>query len=268
MSELLFPQNEPERIVLPFDVDTDTCKIREYMKKCSVIFLACCRNVERYVPVMLSHIDKCGSKFESYILIVYENDSCDGTRQSLLDFHKENYIYLLEDGVTELIRTKRLERGRNLLLLKALELNIANDYQYFVVLDMDEVNSSGEFVDTIDTCFRYLDWDVLCANQHERYYDLWALRKRYDCETDIWYTGEGERDLVYADGELLEVDSAFGGIAIYRFSEVLYDCFYRGTREVGDQGLVTIEKCEHVDFHLAIKRKGGKIYINTSFFNF
>ena len=57
-------------------------------------------------------------------------------RQALLDFHKENYIHLLEDGVTELICTQQLERGSNLILLKKLELNITNDYQYFVAFSI------------------------------------------------------------------------------------------------------------------------------------
>ena len=263
MSELLYPQKVPETIQLSC-VSNSGIDVKEYMKHCNVLFLGCCRNVGTYLPTLLNHIHDCGSKFNSYRLLIYENDSNDNTRQILLDNVKENYIYIFEDKVKIYSRTKRLERGRNALLNKARKLNSQKDYQYFIVLDMDDVNSTGEFVNTIETCFLFHDWDVLCANQKKRYYDLWALRKKNDCEIDIWLTGHGEMDIVYEEGYLLEVDSAFGGIAIYRFSDILNDCYYIGT-QLTERGIM--EKCEHVDFHRSIKMKGGKIYINTSFFN-
>ena len=59
-------------------------------------------------------------------------------------------------------------------------------------------------------------------------------------------------------GQRLEVDSAFGGIAIYKVS-IIGDCKYIGSYDDGT------ELCEHVPFHQCIKENGGKIYINTDF---
>ena len=56
--------------------------------------------------------------------------------------------------------------------------------------------------------------------------------------------------------ELIEVDSAFGGLAIYRKSDIPQDASYVGVDENGD------EVCEHVSFHFSIKKNKGKIFIN------
>ena len=66
------------------------------------------------------------------------------------------------------------------------EINKDKYYDYFIILDMDDVNYSGNFVDSIETCFDYENWDVLTANSSGIYYDLWALRKKEDMEYDCW----------------------------------------------------------------------------------
>lgn len=154
------------------------------MKKYNVIFAGTCRNVKSYIKKILGHIDNCGKKFNSYYLIVYENDSTDKTREILEKNKKSNYFYIFEDNIKEDRRTVRLERGRNLILDKVKELNKDNYYQYLIIIDLDNVNRNGTFVKTIDNCFDNEDWDVICANQKQRYYDTYALRYNdltYDC---------------------------------------------------------------------------------------
>jgi hypothetical protein len=53
------------------------------------------------------------------------------------------------------IRTLYLERGRNILLNEAKKLNTNNNniYKYLIILDTDDVNINGTFVDSIETCF-------------------------------------------------------------------------------------------------------------------
>jgi hypothetical protein len=60
---------------------------------------------------------------------------------------------------------------------------------------------------------------------------------------------------------LIDVDSAFGGIAIYKLSAIPADCNYSGLKPTGE------EDCEHVEFHKCLKKNGAKIYINTEFYN-
>jgi hypothetical protein len=252
-------------------------EILKKMKQYGVIFGGTVRNSGEFIKKNLENIDKCGSLFKNYSVVIYENDSSDDTRQILNDNKKDNYNYIFEDNITEPSRTKRISHGRNKVLDKIRELNKDNTYQYMVILDLDDINSYGKFVDTIYTCFLYDDWNVLTGNQSGRYYDIYALRKKgdveYDCmkevyddmnKTGISYTDAFNKWAVskmknYPQGELLEVDSAFGGIAIYKLASIPNTCKYKGEYDTGG------DICEHVPFNKCLKDNGAKIYINTSF---
>jgi hypothetical protein len=245
---------------------SDNENVSQKMKKYNVVFGGTCRNVGNHIEDNLRHIDNCSKKFNSYSVVIYENDSSDNTRELLEKNKKENYHYIFENNITENRRTKRLERGRNLVLDKVRELNKDNKYHYFILLDLDDVNKSGDFVNTIDSCFVREDWDVLTANQRASYYDLWALRNEqmnYDCWKEINDKQPlcSNIDFHFEPSQFIEVDSAFGGAAIYKLSSVPDFCNYNGEHPNGE------EKCEHVDFNKCIKDNGGKIFINTDFIN-
>jgi len=248
---------------------------KKNMKNYNVVFGGTIRDVEKYIKKGLFDIDQCGKKFNDYAVILYENDSKDNTRSILQNHKKNNYHYIFEDGIKEPSRTIRLENGRNKVLDKMREINKNGYYDYFIILDMDDINSSGKFVDTIETCFEYKNWDVLTANQTGIYYDLWALRKKNDMEYDCHFKishrphneSHKEAHYKYIDSKLknypqsglLEVDSAFGGAGIYKIKSIPSKCRYVGKYESG------WEKCEHVDFNECIKKNGGRIFINTRF---
>lgn len=242
------------------------------LKSINIIFCSTVRNIESYVEKGLKNIDLCGQKFNNYAVIIYENDSNDKTRDLLNKYKKNNYYYIFEDKVSEPRRTMRIANGRNKILDKIKEINKDNYYQYMVMLDLDDINDSGTFVSSIETCFKYNNWDVLTGNQSDVYYDLWALRKKGYMEYDCWkklkelesnpdneYAYVGSKQIVYLPNQLLPVDSAFGGIAIYKLSSIPDECRYIGKYDDGD------ELCEHVEFNKCIKKNGGKIYINTNF---
>ena len=250
-------------------------KGRELMKNYNVIFAGTIRNVEKYIEKGLFDIDSCGKKFNDYAVILYENDSKDKTRSILEKHKKNNYYYIFEDNITEPLRTKRLTNGRNKILDKMREINKDQYYDYLIVLDMDDINQSGSFVDSIETCFYHENWDVLTGNQSGRYYDIWALRKKNDIDYDYlqkiredklssslgWFKHvvlKAKKKYNRNEG-LLEVDSAFGGAAIYKIKSIPSHCKYVGTHPDGH------EKCEHVEFNECIKKNGGNIFINTSF---
>ena len=255
------------------EIFTGSKKGKEIMKKYNVIFGGTIRNVEKYIEKGLFNIDQCGKKFNDYSVILYENDSKDKTRSILEQHKKENYHYIFEDNVKEPLRTKRLANGRNKILEKMHEINKEKYYDYFIILDMDDVNQSGVFVNSIETCFEYENWDALTGNQSGKYYDLWALRKKDDMDYDCWEKVKNHFFNIYArykyvysklknypqQGGLLEVDSAFGGVAIYKIKSIPSHCKYVGTHPNGN------EKCEHVEFNECIKKNGGTIFINSAF---
>jgi hypothetical protein len=240
------------------------------MNHLNVIFGGTCRNVSQYIAKNLDNINNAGSKFNSFVLIIYENDSNDGTRNILLNRKQQNYIYLFEDNVMEKRRTMRLQNGRNKILQEMKKMNHKNQYTYFIMLDMDETTVGGSFVNTLDTCFvKYPleTWDVLTGNQCNLYYDLWALRKSGVIDYDCWrHDGSKTEEVNHllsslkftVRDELIPVDSAFGGIAVYKISSI-ENCVYVGEYKDGS------EKCEHVEFHKSIRENGGKIFINSHF---
>ncbi len=241
-------------------------ELKNKMKQYNVIFAGCCRSVEPYIKNILEHIENCGKKFNDFSVIIYENDSSDKTRQILNENKRDNYYYIFEDNILEPKRTKRIERARNIILNKVREINKDKYYQYLILLDMDEANDKGTFVKTIDNCFLTDDWDVMTANQVDKYYDLWALRNKdlyYDCWMEVDNNKKicDDYNIKYDSNQLIEVDSAFGGTAIYKLSSIPNTCNYNGEYKNGK------EKCEHVDFNKCIKNHGGKIYINTNFLN-
>lgn len=257
---------------------------QEEMKKYNVVFVGTIRNVEKYTEKALENIEQCGKKFKDFAVIIYENDSTDKTREILENKKKNNYHYIFEDNITEPKRTIRLTNGRNKIIDKLKEINGSDYYHYMIVLDMDDINDSGKFVETIDTCFKYdpETWDVLTGNQTRTYYDLWALRKKGIIEKDFW--GEVEKKpqedqhtymdelfkLQFKEQGLIEVDSAFGGIGVYKITSFLDKCKYFGYHKEGnpDQYKTFSEKCEHVDFNECIKQHGGNIFINSEFYTY
>lgn len=250
------------------DISKNDGTTREKMKKFNVIFGGACRNVEPFISKVLDNLEICGKKFNKYCIVIYENDSHDKTREILLEKKKENYTYIFEDNIEEPSRTKRLENGRNKVIDTIRKINENKDYHFFINLDMDNVNYQGKFIESIENCFINESWDVLFANQIGEYYDIWALRKENYFNEDCWL--EPKNDLSneilksrpdFKSNKLIEVNSAFGGTAIYRLSSLPDKCRYNGTHTSGS------EKCEHVDFNECIKSNGGKLYINTSFYN-
>ena len=242
------------------------------MKDSTVVFGATVRNVEKYLKKNLDHIHNCGKKFKDYALVIYENDSNDNTKKILEDNKKDNYYYIF-DSTNESLRSKRIAYGRNKILNKVKELN---SYDYLIMIDLDDIVISGKFVESINSCFEDSNWDVLTGNQSDKYYDIWAFRKIGLLNWDCWKEhkkavangmSESESSHKYITGIInkfepngyIEVESAFGGIAIYRLKTLPDECKYKGDYDDGT------ELCEHVPFHECIKKNGGKIFINTKF---
>jgi hypothetical protein len=252
---------------------TEGFQTQDTMKQYSVVFGGTVRNVEQFIKKNLEHIDNCGKKFKDYAVVLYENDSSDKTRKILEDNKKDNYHYIF-DTTNEPSRTKRLAHGRNQILNKVRELN---NYDFLIMLDLDDVNNSGKFVESIDSCFINHDWDVLTGNQSGDYYDIWAFRKRGLLDWDCWreharaikngMSGSEASDKYvwgiikkFEPGQMIEVESAFSGIAIYRLETLPDNCSYKGYYD--DDGS---EICEHVPFHECLKNNGLKIFVNTNF---
>jgi hypothetical protein len=228
----------------------------------SVTVVGCAKNIGEYIPNSIKKIEMICSLFEKSKIIIYENDSTDNTLDQLLKW--KNAEIITEKNVKG-PRTVRLARGRNILLQKALYY----DYEYFVVVDMDDKLSDltkSAFLSSFDDK-KFPNWSMIGSNQRGEYYDLWALRTfdgwmPFDCHECVRKTRNKNycitSRLVHIDenSEPIKVKSCFGGLAIYKTKYIKYSK-YNGLNSE-DQ-----EICEHVQFNEDI----GNIYINPKMIN-
>lgn len=212
--------------------------------------------------------------------LIVESDSSDDTAAILARMQKTiaNFrtisLGMLRDDIP--VRTERIAHCRNRYLEEILG-DRYSDVDHVVVSDFDGMNRlltrRG-----VESSFERDDWDVCCANQRGPYYDILALRHPTwspgDCLDELRQLraqGVGEekalRTAIYSKmiripttRPWIEVDSAFGGLAIYR-KVILDGASYRGSDGAG------ASVCEHVALHAAIRQRGGRIFINPALIN-
>lgn len=246
------------------------------------LLLGVIRNGGYALAENIKTIEESFSRYGSVDWFVVESDSDDETVQNLtlLSDAKPNFRFLsmgkLRDRHPQ--RTERISIARNRYLQELRNFSEYQNVDYVVVADLDGVN--GQLSEAaIRSCWvDSPDWDVCCANQLAPYYDIWALRHREwspnDCQIQYKFLVKNgfsaERALQVAvfgrmirvapARDWIEVDSAFGGLAIYR-RQVLNSLIYKGLDSDGN------EVCEHVSLHQQIKERGGRIFINPRFIN-
>ena len=247
-----------------------------------IIISGLVRDCARSLPRLLKSFVKLGRKLPAWRYIFIENGSVDGSREILNAFHARhgNGQLLALDGLEAEFpqRTHRLAHLRNMTHDLLFDRLGSTDGKYLLLLDMDGANS---WVDThrIARLVRHDDgsWAGIFANQSRNYYDLWSLRHPVYGPTDVWKevrerpAGMTHEEAVDAfvkarrfslppDMGRIRVDSAFGGLGLYRLADIT-GCRYVGLDEEGE------EICEHVDFHRDVRRRGGRLYIDTALIN-
>jgi len=173
-------------------------------------------------------------------------------------------------------RTQRLSHCRNQIVNAVRDDPKYQTVDYVMLADLDGVN---ELLTTekIAQCWTVPEnWDVVCANQLNYYYDIWALRHPHwnpynyvaQYQNLVSWMGEHQAhqlaigvkqiklDLTQ---KLIPVDSAFGGLAIYK-----KEAYITGVYGFPES---LVEETEHVPFHQKITTQGYKIFINPAFIN-
>jgi hypothetical protein len=229
----------------------------------------------------LSTLSSALGGFAELHWLVIESDSRDDTAQILRALEGETASFrsislgALQDTLP--LRTERIAHCRNRYLDEIQGNALYKDIDYVIVADLDGLNDSLTEA-AVRSCWDREDWDVCTANQGGPYYDVWALRHRDWSPNDCWSQYEflaihdptarnSKHTAVYSrmvriheDHDWIEVDSAFGGLAVYR-RHTLSDVRYVGVDEFGR------EACEHVSLNGQIRSKGHRIFINPKLIN-
>jgi hypothetical protein len=212
-------------------------------------------------------------------LVIYENDSNDGTRETLLAHLNASYCTLiLEDNApsppakkpkgfaTSKARTNMIARARN----RVLDYVVANysHFEYFAMVDMDGVCGGSDPSKSYDAnIFKYAllelhnEWDALFF-RFEPYYDLWPFRHPELAPLNYWNGGHTHNkirtehdmkphfeNMSWPDG-LMNVDSAFEMFGLYKMRLLNGTANYVGFEQAGTW--ITAD-CEHTAFHRALR---------------
>ncbi len=70
-------------------------------KNCSVAILGCVKNCNRYLDNVLFNMYDIANMFKDFRILIYENDSTDGTQETLKKFSKKDNRILISINYTE-----------------------------------------------------------------------------------------------------------------------------------------------------------------------
>lgn len=239
------------------------------------------RDCANQIKTDVSRLQSSLIDFDRIHWLIIESDSEDDTLIKLDELAAEidGFCFITLGSLTEEIpsRTERLAHCRNAYLKELQRNRLYQSVGFVMIADLDGINTLVSR-EAIASCFVRDDWAVCTANQQGPYYDIWALRHKVWCpndcrqqtrffrqhglskETAKTYGITSKMLVIQPDTAWIEVDSAFGGLAIYR-RYALEKAHYVGILEDGT------EICEHVMLHKQIRDCGYKIFINPAFIN-
>jgi len=210
-----------------------------------LVITGCGRNVSSFIPAVKNTIRRYASLFSECSCVFIVSDSNDDTVQQLEELNKTISTIVIDLGDLrdkKPIRESRLALCRNY-YLDYIQNNLSN-YDYMLILDLDEVCIGPVSKKSIKSNFMYQGWDMICANVRGHYYDLHALR---GCDSIDRFT------TIQPSDQPIRVTSAFGGAAFVKINSI-------GTaRHNINCGSV----CEWVSFCNSLKSRN--IFINPGF---
>lgn len=286
------------------------------------IFGGCVLNVDKHIIRVFKNIMELAKRMDDYRILIYYDESTDNTLRLLKALQKKfdgkMEIFINDpENITE-YRTKNIAKGRNWIHDRCEELNREHagvgvdagvdahipyrKWKYMVMMDMDEICADDIDISLLYYYFYYKnEWDCLTFNR-QKYYDIWALSYEHYV-VSCWNWGDSSksviaimmRNIIQKLGkmnidELLPVNSAFNGFAIYRlekFAGCSYDWKTPALDTLDSDHIATSiaefksirpvlefspycedeekEDCEHREFHRqAIEKHGARIRISPA----
>jgi hypothetical protein len=255
------------------------------------------KNCGPYLNKVFENIERIGSLFNDYKIVIYYDTSTDNTLDILKEYQKKNprLLFYVNRNPVSKFRTHRIAVARNY-CLKYIRENL-NLYPYFIMMDFDDVNCKNVDVEPLRRSLNRPDWDGLSFNSSPQYYDIWGLSIWPYCFSYNHFNDNYNYHGIIKDyvmrklsnlkpGQLLPCISSFNGFSIYRtnkFLKTYYDGRVRSdlfpkefinahlsaqksrTLVYRDYGHIKgrFEDCEHRAFHqMARQKSGAKIRIS------
>lgn len=206
-------------------------KINETVLICGIV-----KNCARNLNLNLNHAIKTGEIFKDYRIIIYENNSTDNTKIILNNFKSNSkFIIKSEDidlknktnfelwaytkitGSNHPCRIELISNARNK-VIDVINNSDFNDFSYVIWIDMD--SNGWDINGIINSLLNKQAWDVVYANNPQKYYDIYALRDARHCfGPEIigeLFWNQLPNFKINPNNNLIPVYSAFGGLGIYK----------------------------------------------------
>jgi len=248
------------------------------------------KNCGPYLNKVLQNIEKLGSLFNDYKILIYYDKSNDNTLQILKEFQKTNpkmSFYVNKNPMTN-FRTHNIALARNFCL--NFVRNNKEQFPFFIMMDFDDVNCKEVNIEVLRNHLKREDWDALSFNTSPKYYDIWGLSIYPYCFSYNHFENNVKNYNIIQNyvtmllnklphGKLLQCISAFNGFSIYKTNKFL-NTYYDGrirkdlippanmkahmkaaNSQLVYKKYVTVdgryEDCEHRAFHIQARQKSG-----------
>lgn len=196
------------------------------------------KNVEQYLKKNLDNMEKIGSLFDEYKIVIFYDISFDNTLNILKEYQKKNprLLFFVNTKPISIFRTHRIAYARNFCLQYVKDNK--DLYSYFIMMDLDDVNAKTINIEPLKKNLLREDWDGLSFNTFPHYYDIWALSIWPFCFSYNHFNNNFhyhkiirnyimKKLITLKKDELLSVISSFNGFSIYRINKFL-NCYYDG----------------------------------------
>jgi hypothetical protein len=133
------------------------------------------KNCASYLNKVLENIEQLGSLFDDYTIVIYYDKSNDNTLEILKQYQNKNpklKLYINANPLSK-FRTHNIAIARNFCL--NFVRNNKEQFNYFIMMDFDDVNCKNINVNTLGKYLKREDWDGLSFNTSPSYYDIWGL---------------------------------------------------------------------------------------------
>lgn len=255
------------------------------------------KNCGPYLQKVLENMEKIGSIFDDYQILIYYDNSSDNTLDVLKTYQSTNskMIFYVNQKLVSPFRTHNIAVARNF-CLNFVRQN-REKFPFFIMMDCDDVNCKEVNTDILKKYLYYNNWDGLSFNTSPKYYDIWGLSIYPFCfsynhfENNVKYYNiiqnylDGLLKKASSQNALLPCISSFNGFSIYRTNKFL-NTYYDGrvrldiipkqnleshknvtkSRLVYKQyfkpdGTINVdgryEDCEHRAFHIQARQNSG-----------
>lgn len=240
-------------------------KGRVAMGNSKVVICGITRDNAKELPSLIKYIEKTAKYFKDYRVIIFENDSQDGTKQILKNWQTQNSKVQILNKVYS--NNKRpsiafLAKARNHYLEYLEKSSKYKDFDILMVVDLDMLHG-WDMRGLFDTFSKTQLWEAVCSNgiftSQGNMWDMFAFRNKEFPESithpNYWTSVVPRGQKIYqVMAGLIPVRSCFGGLAFYKKK------FVEGCRYAAPEG-----DCEHVYFHDCLKSKHqARIFMNAA----